>query len=116
MSNVLLDLQRLEMIGGLDDPEVLMLVEEFIEGIPDYLNRIESALSPFEPIQLREGAHSIRGVGGMLGFQLLSAAAAEGDLPTPPLDPREWFDRLTRLCADSVSEWQRIRPGASGNP
>jgi HPt (histidine-containing phosphotransfer) domain-containing protein len=110
MTPPLIDLDRLDAIGGLDDPEVLLLVQEFIDGIPDYLNRIEAALNPLDPEQLREAAHSIRGVAGMLGFQPLALAAAEGDLASPPADIPDWFARVSQLCSGSVAEWKVIRP------
>ncbi len=106
----LIDLDRLDAIGGLSDPEVLLLVQEFIDGIPEYLTRIESALNPLDPEQLREAAHSIRGVAGMLGFQPLAVTAAEGDLASPPADVPDWFARISQLCSDSVAEWEVIRP------
>jgi HPt (histidine-containing phosphotransfer) domain-containing protein len=110
MKNALIDLERLEAIGGLNDPEVLLLVEEFIDGIPDYLSRIESALNPLNPEQLREAAHSIRGVAGMLGFQPLAVTAAEGDLGSPPADPQDWFARVSKLCSESIAAWESARP------
>lgn len=112
MTPALIDFGHLEMIGGMDDPELREIMEEFIAEIPGYLERARVAIAAGDSGLLREAAHSIRGISGSLGFMLIFHTAAEADTNTPTADPQEWFSRLSLHCEESVKEWIRLKGSA----
>ncbi|OUR90213.1 hypothetical protein A9Q81_19660 [Gammaproteobacteria bacterium 42_54_T18] len=59
----------------LDDPDFAPIVENFLAGLHDMVNKMELAKSDNDWIQLQDLAHQLKGSGGSFGYPELSKQA-----------------------------------------
>ena len=59
----------------LDDPDFAPIVEKFLSGLHDMVNRMENAKSDSDWTQLQDLAHQLKGSGGSFGYPELSNQA-----------------------------------------
>jgi signal transduction histidine kinase/DNA-binding NarL/FixJ family response regulator len=61
---------------GSDDPEMRNLVIAFVEKLPEYRGSIESATQSGNWSRVQEVAHKLKGLGGSMGYPIVSDIAA----------------------------------------
>lgn len=61
---------------GADDPEVLQLVSAFVERLPEYWEPMTAAAASGAWAQVQELAHKLKGLGGSMGYPIVSDIAA----------------------------------------
>ncbi|MGB5398516.1 MAG: Hpt domain-containing protein, partial [Gammaproteobacteria bacterium] len=66
------------------------LVEKFIDGLPGTLKEINTALAKRDIESLKDIFHQLKGVGGSLGFPLVTQLATDIESPLANKD----FDRI----------------------
>lgn len=57
------------------DPDMLPIIDEFVQGLSKYLDEIRSAMNEQDIENLHRICHQIKGAGGSYGFDVLSDAA-----------------------------------------
>jgi signal transduction histidine kinase/CheY-like chemotaxis protein/HPt (histidine-containing phosphotransfer) domain-containing protein len=74
----------------LDTDRGKRLVEKFIDGLPGTLKEINTALAKHDIESLKDIFHQLKGVGGSLGFPLVTQLATDIEVPLANED----FDRI----------------------
>lgn len=96
---------RIDSIGGLENPRVRQILENFVEGLPGYVFLMESLKIQGDAEELREILHKIKGTARTCGFDALAQAAADWhdspDLLTNSLDKS-----LQQVIYATIHEWQ----------
>lgn len=90
-----------------DDADFMQLVREYVDGLPAQVERLRDHLSHARLVEMSRLAHSLRGSGGMYGYDELSekAGALEDMLDREPSatrigEPLEDLDLIVkRICA-----------------
>lgn len=59
-----------------EDPDMIDLVEEFVEELPQRLSALQSAFESQQIDEVRSLAHQLKGAGGGHGYQILTDKAA----------------------------------------
>jgi CheY-like chemotaxis protein/HPt (histidine-containing phosphotransfer) domain-containing protein len=83
------------------DPDMVVVVEKFLELLPGMLNDITEALDRSDTAALKRLLHNLKGAGGTAGFGALyeKAAAIEELLLTNKVDAvRQAVEQLDNLC------------------
>lgn len=61
---------------GQDDPELRELIDAFVARLPEFWTPLERAARDHEWEQVREVAHKLKGLGGGMGYPVISEVAA----------------------------------------
>src|SRR6185295_5320824 len=100
-------------LGG--DPEVLALLETFIERLPQRVATIETSLARSDMTALAGQAHQLKGTAGGYGFPILSEAAAKLEASvkgkSEPEEIRRNAQTLVDLCHRVRVAPQAAAPG-----
>lgn len=83
-----------------EDASLADLVAEFVSGLNDRIQAMDSALQSGCLTELRSLAHQLKGAGGGYGFPILTETAAE-------LEKRALHEQLDR-CAKSLDELKTL--------
>ncbi|MBP7935611.1 MAG: Hpt domain-containing protein [Phycisphaerae bacterium] len=59
-----------------NDPDMVELIQEFVNALPERVKSIEAAMNANDLETLRRLAHQLKGASGGYGFELLGQAAA----------------------------------------
>ena len=62
-----------------DFPEMKKIIDEYVEGLPDEVRKLQGFLDGNDLQQLRRVVHQLRGTGGGYGFDLISDTAEEAE-------------------------------------
>ena len=86
----------------LDTERGKRLVEKFIDGLPNTLNDINTALARRDIESLKDIFHQLKGVGGSIGFPLVTQLATDIEAPLANEDfddIKNKTNELNKLCA-----------------
>lgn len=83
-----------------DDPDMLDIVREFADELPERAARIEGLLKSGELEELRSLAHQLKGAGGGYGFAVITESAASLEQALKQgADAETLEQRAAALCA-----------------
>jgi PAS domain S-box-containing protein len=80
-----------------NDPEMLPLLIEFIEGLPNRLRDLQSAADHADTTQIALLAHKLKGSAGMYGFPELSIVAGKFEAAAKKDDRAEYSNYVQQL-------------------
>lgn len=81
-----------------DDPEMMELVEFFIEELDQRTASLDAAFQAHDADTLQDLAHQLKGAAGGYGFQIISDAAAKLETPLKQGQPvQELHDQVQAL-------------------
>ena len=90
---------------GAEDDAIAALQTQFIEGLPEKLERMQGALGQSDWESLRHEAHQIKGTAGAMGYPLMTEKAGELERALKTDDiarARQLFPDLERLIQHAV--------------
>ncbi|WP_200392576.1 Hpt domain-containing protein [Roseibacillus ishigakijimensis] len=73
----LIDEDYLQSLGGREDEEIGLVLEDFLSGLPDSAHSLRQRLEAGERERVREEAHALKGSARMCGFAAIGNKAAE---------------------------------------
>lgn len=79
MEHPVIDLEHIERLGGLDDPAIREILDDFVRSLPTSVKTLASARQAGERTTYRAEAHRLKGAAAMTGFPQLSQQAAEAE-------------------------------------
>lgn len=91
------------------DPEMLELVQEFVQALPDRVNAIVEALSSNNVQEIQRLAHQLKGASGGYGFDIIGQAAADLNAAARTAST---VGELTAQIQELISLCQRARDTA----
>jgi DNA-binding NarL/FixJ family response regulator len=83
-----------------DDYEMQGLIEDFVKGLADSIERAQVAFTTDDMVVLQRVAHQLKGAAGGYGFMPITEAAAELEQAVRSRDPSmgEKLDGVIQLC------------------
>jgi HPt (histidine-containing phosphotransfer) domain-containing protein len=82
-----------------DDPDMVELIELFVDGIPAQIAKLEAASAAGDPDGVRRIAHQLKGAAGGYGFSTVTDAAGVLEATTAAGAPfEEALAALVQLC------------------
>jgi len=85
-----------------DDPDMIDLVEEFVEALPSRIEELKQAYEQLDWDQLATLAHQLKGAGGSYGYPPLSSLGATMEQAFKQHSAEqfaEWLGQLEKLVA-----------------
>lgn len=73
----IIDLNHLQSLGGLGLPELVEIIEDFLNALDDDVTRLEQLATEGREEDFRAAAHRLKGAAQMSGFPTLGALAAD---------------------------------------
>ena len=104
-----IDLPHIESLGGLSSPELVEILQDFVDGLDQQAAALGSLINEGNRQGLREAAHRLKGAAQMAGFpavariaEELEISARDGDtLPEQPA----MQSRLSHIAQEAISSW-----------
>ena len=93
----------------LDDPEMIDIVEEFVDELPARIAELREAHRDLDWELLRNCAHRLKGAGGSYGYPMLSTVAAA--MEAAFMERRD--DRFSDLLAQLADLAEAAKAGLS---
>lgn len=107
LNETLIDTQRIDSIGGMENPVVVEILERFVADLPERLGKLESAVAREDGVELLAILHRLKGAARTCGFERLARAAAdwmsEGGTVDSPLHAN-----LVDAVDASIREWGKL--------
>lgn len=88
-----------------DDPDMMELVEFFVDEISDRVAQLDAAFHSKDSHTLQDLAHQLKGAAGGYGFQVISDAAAKLESPLKGGSP---IESVSEELAELVSLCNRV--------
>ncbi|HOW72945.1 MAG TPA: Hpt domain-containing protein [Phycisphaerae bacterium] len=89
-----------------NDPDMVELIQEFVNALPERVKSIEAAVNANDLDTLRRLAHQLKGASGGYGFEVLGQAAASLEQSAKAASS---VNQVTEQVQDFVSLCQRAR-------
>lgn len=103
----LIDIQRIDSLGGLDHPDIRRILENFAAGLPAALSSLGSLFEDKEAERLGTALHKMHGAAKTCGFDAISKAAKEWHDASDPFEEDLHF-RFRDAVERSLLEWRTI--------
>jgi hypothetical protein len=114
MSNVqhtrkgpLIDMARINDIGGLEDPDIRRILGNFIEDLPGYLSLIELQVADKKSSTLLTTLHKLAGASRTCGFSGIDRAVSAWIALSKPFNARP-LPNLRAVVEASVVDWHAL--------
>lgn len=104
----LIDIERVNEIGGLDSPDICRILDAFIFDLNGYLPLIERLRDEQGTLELLATLHKLAGSARTCGFTGIDRAAALWDHSNDPFKA-SLYSNLRKAIETSTEEWQKLR-------
>jgi HPt (histidine-containing phosphotransfer) domain-containing protein len=104
----LIDIERVNAIGGLDSPDICRILDAFISDLGGYLPLIERLREEESTLELLATLHKLAGSARTCGFAGIDRAAALWDNSNNPYKA-SLYSNLRKTIETSTEEWQKMR-------
>lgn len=103
----LIDVDRINEIGGLDNPDILRILNSFILDLPGYLLLIDRLREERSEGEMLATLHKLAGSARTCGFTGINQAVASWDTLANPYKPK-LHSNLHAIVEASIEEWQKL--------
>ena len=86
----------------LDDPDMREIIEQFVESLPQQVERMMELLRAQDLIQLRRAVHQLKGAGGGYGFDQITELAAVAEKRIQSNEPLEQVGAAVQELAGTI--------------
>ncbi len=100
----LIDIERINEIGGLDSPDIRRILSSFIEDLPGYLLLIDRLREERRAEEMLSTLHKLAGSARTCGFSGINRAVASWDTLANPYKP-SLHSNLRMTVEASIEEW-----------
>lgn len=104
----LIDIERVNEIGSLDNPDICRILDAFIFDLNGYLLLIERLRDEQSTVELLATLHKLAGSARTCGFAGIDRAAAWWDHSNDPYKA-SLYSNLRKTIETSTEEWQKLR-------
>lgn len=105
--NPLIDLARINDIGGLESPDIRRILGAFIEDLPGYLFLIERQKQDKKSVALLATLHKLAGASRTCGFTGIDRAISAWNPLANPFSTR-LHQNLRKVIEASVVDWHAM--------
>ena len=104
---ILIDTERIDAIGGMENPVVVEILERFVADLPERRGQLEAAVAQEDGVESLAILHRLKGAARTCGFEGLARAAADwmsaGGTVGSPLHAS-----LVDAMIASIQEWGKL--------